>query len=113
MQVQIQALIVERAVVGRKEEGSNVGFYIEVAKPPVFNGEAGKVAEFITAYRLYLRIKRSNGRRADLVDSLICTERINRCMERKHIGRSRSRRNRIQVSKRILDRIKKKVWRRE
>jgi len=28
-----------------------------VAKPPVFNEEAGKVGEFITVCRLYLRMK--------------------------------------------------------
>jgi len=28
-----------------------------VAKPSVFNGEAGKVRGFIIAYRLYLRMK--------------------------------------------------------
>jgi len=44
--------------------------------------------------------KRSNGRRADSVDYIICTERISRCVERKHVGRSGSRR--------ILGRIKKK-----
>ena len=37
--------------------GSNIGPQIEVAKLPIFNGEAGKVGEFITAYRLYLRMK--------------------------------------------------------
>ena len=37
--------------------GSNMGPQIEVAKLPIFNGEAGKVGGFITAYRLYLRIK--------------------------------------------------------
>ena len=37
--------------------GSNMGPQIEMAKLPIFNGEAGKVGGFITAYRLYLRIK--------------------------------------------------------
>ena len=30
---------------------------MEVAKPPVFNGEAGRVGGFITVYKLYLRMK--------------------------------------------------------
>ena len=38
-------------------EGSNTGSNIEVAKPPIFNGEAGRVGNFITVCRLYLRIK--------------------------------------------------------
>jgi len=38
-------------------EGSNTGPYMEVAKPPVFNGEAGKVGGFIIVCRLYLRIR--------------------------------------------------------
>jgi len=37
--------------------GSNTGPHIEVAKPAIFNGEAGKVGGFITACRLYLRMK--------------------------------------------------------
>jgi len=59
MQVQIQALITGGAVARKREamEGSNIGSNIEMAKPPVFNGEAGKVGEFIIACRLYLRMK--------------------------------------------------------
>jgi len=55
MQIQIQALIAG-GVRARKEEAierSN----IEVAKPPVFNGEVERVREFITICRLYLRMK--------------------------------------------------------
>jgi len=42
---------------GAVTEGSNTGSYIEVVKPPVFNGEIGKVGSFIIACRLYLRIR--------------------------------------------------------
>ena len=60
MQAQIQALL---AVVGGGGEagdaarGSNNGSHMEVAKPAIFNGEAGKVGGFITACRLFLRMK--------------------------------------------------------
>ena len=37
--------------------GSNTGPYMEVAKPAIFNGEAGKVGGFIMACRLFLRMK--------------------------------------------------------
>ena len=57
MQAQIQALIVGETVVGRGAEGSNMESHMEITKPLVFNGEAGKVGEFIMAYRLYLRMK--------------------------------------------------------
>ena len=59
IQVQIQALLVAQggAGVGREATGSNIESYMEVAKPATFNGEAVKVGGFITAYRLFLRMK--------------------------------------------------------
>jgi len=59
MQVQIQALLVVQEGVGAGGEavGSNMRSHMEVAKPAIFNGEAGKVGGFITACRLYLRMK--------------------------------------------------------
>jgi len=51
MQAQIQALIaggvggVGRAGAEREATGSNMGSQMEVAKPPVFNREAGRVGE--------------------------------------------------------------------
>ena len=57
MQVQIQALL---AAVGGTEgmaTVSNLGPHIEMAKPAIFNREVGKVGGFITAYRLFLRMK--------------------------------------------------------
>jgi len=61
MQVQIQALLVAGGgAAGRMERGmtgSNMGPHVEVAKPAIFNREAGKVGGFVTACRLYLRMK--------------------------------------------------------
>ena len=37
--------------------GSNMGSHMEVAKPAIFNREAGKVGGFITACRLFVRMK--------------------------------------------------------
>ena len=61
MQVQIQALL---AAVGGAMSGAergvaevNRGYQMEVAKPAIFSGEAGKVRGFIMVCRLYLRIK--------------------------------------------------------
>ena len=57
--MQIQALLVAQRGAGTEEEamGSNMGSHMEVAKPAIFNGEAGKVGGFITACRLFLRMK--------------------------------------------------------
>ena len=57
MQVQIQALL---AIAGREERAAsevNRGYQMEVVKPAIFSGEAGKVGGFIMACRLYLRMK--------------------------------------------------------
>jgi len=58
MQAQIQALLAVQGGVGTGgATGSNMGSHVEVAKPAIFNGETGKVGGFITACRLYLRMK--------------------------------------------------------
>ena len=59
MQVQIQALLAAQggARTGGEAAGSNMGSHMEVAKPAIFNGEAGKVGGFVTACRLFLRMK--------------------------------------------------------
>ena len=62
MQMQIQVLLAAGGGVGagtteRAAIGSNMGFCIEVAKPAIFNGEAGKVGGFVITCRLYLRMK--------------------------------------------------------
>jgi len=59
MQAQIQALLAAQGGAGIEGEamGSNMGSHMEVAKPAIFNREAGKVEGFITACRLFLRMK--------------------------------------------------------
>ena len=60
MQAQIQALLAAVGEGGKAEDaarGSNNGSHMEVAKPAIFNREAGKVGGFITACRLFLRMK--------------------------------------------------------
>ena len=37
--------------------GSNMGSHMEVAKPAIFSGEAGRVGRFIMACRLYIKMK--------------------------------------------------------
>ena len=58
MQVQIQALL---AAVGGGGEGTvtgtNAGSQMEVAKPAIFNGEAGRVGGFVSACKIYIRNK--------------------------------------------------------
>ena len=59
MQAQIQALLAAQGGAGARGEatGSNMGSHMEVAKPAIFNGEAERVGGFITACRLYIKMK--------------------------------------------------------
>ena len=57
MQAQIQALLAAGGGGTGGAMGSNTGAHIEVAKPAIFNGEAGRVGGFITACRLYIKMK--------------------------------------------------------
>ena len=41
--------------------GSGLGSHMEMAKPAIFNGEAEKVEGFVTACRLYLKMKIREG----------------------------------------------------
>ena len=51
LQAQIQ-ILTEKGVGGRRATTS-----IEVAKPQVFNGTLSQVSGFVTAYRLYIRMR--------------------------------------------------------
>ena len=51
--------------------------------------------------------KRSNNKRTDPIDTIICTERIGRCIEEEFFRSFEIGRSRIWVSKRILLKLKK------
>jgi len=59
MQAQIQALLAVQggAGAGGVATGTNEGSHMEVAKPAIFNGEAGRVGGFISACKIYIRNK--------------------------------------------------------
>jgi len=63
MQAQIQALLAaaEGTEIGGTATESNLGSHMEMAKPAIFNGEAGRVGGFVIACRSYLRIKMKEG----------------------------------------------------
>jgi len=60
IQAQIQALLTGGGATEGAERGAaevSRGYQMEVAKPAIFSGEAGKVGGFVTMCRLYLRMK--------------------------------------------------------
>ena len=57
MQAQIQALLVVQGGAGGGAERGSTGSKVEVATLAIFNGEAAKVGGFITACRLFVRMK--------------------------------------------------------
>ena len=57
MQAQIQALLAAQGGVGAGGVGPNAGAHMEVAKPAIFSGETGKIGGFITACRLYIKMR--------------------------------------------------------
>ena len=59
MQAQIQALLAAAGGAGgeRGTAGTNTGSQIEVAKLAIFSGEVGRVGGFITACRLYIKMR--------------------------------------------------------
>jgi len=57
MQTQIQALLAAGEGGAGGAERGTARPKVEVATPAIFNGEAGKVGGFVTACRLYLRMK--------------------------------------------------------
>ena len=57
MQAQIQALLAAQGGGGTGGAGPNAGAHMEVAKPAIFNRKAGRVGGFITACRLYIKMK--------------------------------------------------------
>ena len=60
----LQTLLAARGGVEEGETAiaprSNTGSSVDVAKPPTFNRDVSKISGFLTAYRLYIRIKMRN-----------------------------------------------------
>jgi len=57
MQVQIQALLAGRAMEGEGTRDIGRGGGVEVVKPQIFDGTVVRIAGFITACKLYIRMK--------------------------------------------------------
>jgi len=59
MQAQVQVLLVAQggAGAGGVAMGTNAGSQMEVAKPAIFNGKAGRVGGFVSACKIYIKNK--------------------------------------------------------
>ena len=56
--------------------------------------------------------EKSNSGGTNPMDLVICIGKVSRYVKGKYVGRFGGRRNRIQISREIFGRIKKRVWRR-
>jgi len=57
MQVQIQVLLVRGGIEKEVAHRPNIGSNIEVAKLQIFNGKVRQIPEFLTACKLYIRMR--------------------------------------------------------
>ena len=56
--------------------------------------------------------ERSNSRESSTINTIICIERISRCMKEKIVKGLRIRRSRIWISRKVFIRIKERIWKR-
>ena len=54
--------------------------------------------------------ERNNSREANPMNTIICAERVSRCMKREFVGRFGIRRSKIWVSREIFVEIKEIIW---
>jgi len=87
---------------------------MEVAKPAIFNGEAGRVGGVCNHMQVIFKDENERGdsRRTDAMGPFICTGRISGCMKREHYGGIRDRRDGVQDCGRIFNKFKEGIWRR-
>ena len=72
MQAQIQALLAEGAGGEIPREEERGGGEVEVAKPQIFDGTPAKVGEFISACKLYIRMRL----RGESVEGQYCSNHL-------------------------------------